>query len=77
VTCVDPAKLDCSYAGRDFDAEFLDSLPDRVDPCGENGEFHSFVFDGPNLVNRVEFDIGERVLRDNRFCFCDLVPKTV
>ena len=55
-----------------FDRHFLSELPKGVDPCGENGEFHSFVYDGPIFKKRVEFERGETVLRDNRFCYCDL-----
>jgi uncharacterized protein (TIGR00290 family) len=71
--CVDTTVLDQEFAGRYFDDKILAELPPRVDPCGENGEFHTFVFDGPLLANRIELRIGERVLRDNRFGYCDLV----
>jgi uncharacterized protein (TIGR00290 family) len=74
VTCVSGAALDGSFAGRLIDEEFLASLPPHVDPCGENGEFHTFVFDGPSFKEEVRFLIGERVLRDS-FWFCDLVPE--
>ena len=73
--CVDTTVLDQQFAGRLYDRETLAQLPPTVDPCGENGEFHTFVFDGPNMANRVEHRVGERVLRDNRFCFCDLLPE--
>ena len=73
--CVDATVLDREFAGRLYDHELLAQLPPTVDPCGENGEFHTFVFDGPNMANRVEHRVGERVLRDNRFCFCDLLPE--
>lgn len=73
--CVDTTVLDQEFAGRLYDRETLEQLPPTVDPCGENGEFHTFVFDGPNMTNRVEHHVGERVLRDNRFCFCDLLPE--
>jgi uncharacterized protein (TIGR00290 family) len=73
VTCVDPRVLDRSFAGRVIDEEFLSALPAHVDPCGENGEFHSFVFDGPSFVERVPFSVGEVVSRGD-FCFCDLLP---
>lgn len=72
VTCVDSKVLDQSFAGRTIDAEFLSSLPPGVDPCGENGEFHSFVFDGPIFAEAVKFSIGEVVLRES-FWFCDLL----
>jgi uncharacterized protein (TIGR00290 family) len=73
VTCVDSKALDQSYAGRLIDEDFLSSLPVNVDPCGENGEFHSFVYDGPIFTNPVQFSIGEKVLRET-FWFCDLLP---
>jgi uncharacterized protein (TIGR00290 family) len=73
VVCVDPAKLDPRFAGRIIDAQFLEELPAGVDPCGENGEFHTFVFDGPLFSEPVAFSIGETVCRDS-FWFCDLVP---
>jgi uncharacterized protein (TIGR00290 family) len=72
--CIDPRVLDASFAGRDLDASFFADLPPQVDPCGENGEFHTFVFDGPVFQNPVPIRIGERVMRDG-FCFCDLLPE--
>lgn len=74
VICVDSRILDQSFAGRMIDEAFLSSLPPHVDPCGENGEFHSFVFDGPTFARPVKFSLGEIVLRES-FWFCDLVPK--
>jgi uncharacterized protein (TIGR00290 family) len=74
VTCVDSEYLDGNFAGRDYDEQFLADLPPTVDPCGENGEFHSFVYDGPIFREGVRFEKGEVVLRDNRYYFCDLVP---
>jgi uncharacterized protein (TIGR00290 family) len=73
VTCVDPAKLDRSFAGREFDAELLNSLPDRVDPCGENGEFHTFVYDAPVFSSAIKVEVGEIVERDG-FVFADVLP---
>jgi len=72
-TCVDSKLLDKKFVGRMFDESFLSELPEGVDPCGENGEFHSFVFDGPIFKKPVEFKIGEIVLREGRFYFCDLI----
>jgi uncharacterized protein (TIGR00290 family) len=72
--CVDPRVLDASFAGRELDAAFFAELPPGVDPCGENGEFHTFVFDGPVFKTPIAFRIGEKVLRDG-FCFCDLLPE--
>jgi uncharacterized protein (TIGR00290 family) len=73
VTCIDPAKLDRSYAGREFDTEFLDSLPPQCDPCGENGEFHTFVYDAPVFAAPIDVRTGEIVQRDG-FVFADVVP---
>jgi uncharacterized protein (TIGR00290 family) len=72
-TCVDTHALGQEFVGRMIDADFLDDLPKTVDSCGENGEFHSFVFDGPIFKKPIAFTIGEKVLRDDRFYFCDLV----
>ena len=72
-TCIDTRVLDKSFAGRVLDERFLAELPPNVDPCGENGEFHSFVFDGPIFKERIAYTRGETVLRDS-FCFCDLLP---
>ena len=72
VTCVDPKVLAPEFAGRDFDASFLSDLPQGVDPCGENGEFHSFVYDGPMFRKPVPVRVGEIVERDG-FVFADLV----
>ena len=72
--CVDPRVLDASFAGRELDTTFFADLPPGVDPCGENGEFHTFVFDGPVFNTPIAFRAGEKVLRDG-FCFCDLLPE--
>ena len=73
ITCVDPSKLAPAFAGRDFDAAFVDDLPAAVDPCGENGEFHSFVFDGPMFAEPIRVQSGETVERDG-FVFADVLP---
>jgi len=73
IVCVDPRQLDPSFCGRLIDEGFLADLPRGADPCGENGEFHTFVFDGPNFRRPVQFSTGEVVCRDS-FWFCDLVP---
>ena len=73
LTCVDSKALDQSFAGRTIDHGFLSALPANVDPCGENGEFHTFVYDGPNFAQPIAFSVGETVSRDG-FWFCDLVP---
>lgn len=73
ITCINSEVLDSSFAGMMIDDKFLAALPPAIDPCGENGEFHTFVFDGPNFNEAVNFSIGEKVLRDT-FWFCDLIP---
>ena len=72
--CVDPRVLDSSFAGRVLDESFFADLPPGVDPCGENGEFHTFVFDGPLFRTPIRFATGEKILRDG-FYFCDLLPE--
>lgn len=74
LTCVDSKALDQSFAGRTIGHDLLVALPANVDPCGENGEFHTFVYDGPNFAQPVSFSVGERVSRDG-FWFCDLLPQ--
>jgi uncharacterized protein (TIGR00290 family) len=74
ITCVDSNVLDKIFIGRPFDEQFLSELSANVDPCGENGEFHSFVYDGPIFKKRVLYTKGEVVLRDSRFWYCDLIP---
>jgi uncharacterized protein (TIGR00290 family) len=74
ITCVDSTRLDRTYVGRIMDHAFLEGLPEGVDPSGENGEFHTFVFDGPFFRQPVSFETGEIRLRDERFYFCDLIP---
>ena len=71
VTCIDPKRLAQTCVGVEFDDEFLASLPATVDPCGENGEFHSFVFDGPMLRQKIDISVGDIVLRDE-FLFADI-----
>jgi uncharacterized protein (TIGR00290 family) len=73
LACVDTAILDASFAGRAYDQDLLRDLPAGVDPCGENGEFHSFAFDGPIFRHRVQHTRGEVVQRDH-YCFCDFLP---
>ncbi|GAA5099919.1 diphthine--ammonia ligase [Chryseobacterium ginsengisoli] len=88
VTCVNETYLDKSFAGRVIDKDFIKDLPENVDPCGENGEFHTFTFDGPIFKNPIQFEIGEIVKKtypkpksdENEdgeyiFWFCDLVSK--
>jgi diphthamide synthase (EF-2-diphthine--ammonia ligase) len=73
LTCVDPRKLDRSFAGREFDARMLEDLPAGVDPCGENGEFHSFAYAGPMFAEPIAIAPGDVVERDG-FVFADLLP---
>jgi len=73
ITCVDTKVLGGDFVGKFYNKEFIAKLPENIDPCGENGEFHSFVFDGPIFKERINFSIGEKVLKDERFKFCDLV----
>jgi diphthamide synthase (EF-2-diphthine--ammonia ligase) len=68
---VDPKRLDRSFAGRAFDAALLDALPQGVDPCGENGEFHTFACAGPMFRHSIDVQVGEVVDRDG-FVFADL-----
>jgi uncharacterized protein (TIGR00290 family) len=73
LTCVDPRRLDARFAGRAFDRALLDELPTGVDPCGENGEFHTFAWAGPMFAAPILVSPGDRVERDG-FAFADLVP---
>lgn len=83
VVCVNAQLLDESFVGRQIDLDFLNDLPANVDPCGENGEFHTFCFDGPIFKNPVRFELGENIYREYpapnekdaaaRFWFCDLL----
>jgi len=72
--CIDPKKLASSFAGRELDETFFRDLPSEVDPCGENGEFHTFVFDGPIFRSAIPVMVGSVVERDS-FVFCDLMPE--
>jgi len=73
LTCVDPKQLPAAYAGRRFDLALLAELPAGVDPCGENGEFHTFVVDAPGFSAPLDVTVGEVVERDG-FVFCDVLP---
>jgi uncharacterized protein (TIGR00290 family) len=72
LTCIDTQKLDRSFVGREFDGALLAELPDEVDPCGERGEFHSFVYAGPMFNADIPVSVGETVVRD-QFVFADLM----
>jgi uncharacterized protein (TIGR00290 family) len=71
IVCLDPQKLPASFAGRDLDSELVDELPEGVDPCGEKGEFHTFVYDGPMFAHAIPVENGNVVTRDG-FVFADL-----
>lgn len=72
--CVDGLALAAEFSGREYDAALLQDLPATVDPCGENGEFHTFVYAGPPLQRAIRFSRGRHMCRGGRFHFCDLVP---
>lgn len=88
IICIKSELLDVSFAGREIDGNFIKDLPENVDPCGENGEFHTFCFDGPIFKNPIKFTLGEKVYREYKnpnkedsnnktamgFWFCDLIP---
>ncbi|MEP6551495.1 MAG: ATP-binding protein [Gemmatimonadales bacterium] len=72
LVCVDTTQLDATFAGRAFDEQLLADLPPTVDPCGERGEFHTFVSGGPPFKDAIPYRVGETVLREGRFMFCDI-----
>ena len=76
VTCVDPKQLPASFAGREFNEQFLIDLPAEVDPCGERGEFHTFAFDGPMFDSAVDIVVGETTERDG-FVYADVFANSV
>lgn len=73
VTCIDPAQIPASFAGRSYDQAFLEDLPGEADPCGERGEFHTFCHDGPMFRRPVPVSMGEQVERDG-FYYADVLP---
>lgn len=75
LVCIDTTQLDGSFAQRSFDSSLLADLPNAVDPCGERGEFHTFVSDGPGYHSPVNYRLGDIVMRDDRFAFADLLPR--
>lgn len=75
LTCIDREQLGAEFAGRDFDGDLLEQLPATADPCGENGEFHSFVYAGPMFRRSIPVQMGEIVNRE-RFVFADLIPRS-
>ena len=74
LVCVDTTQLGEQFVGRSFDRDLLADLPPSVDPCGERGEFHTFVSYAPGFAAAIEYAVGEIVKRDERFVYCDLVP---
>ena len=74
ITCVDPSKLAKWFAGHEYDLQLLQALPPGIDPCGENGEFHTFVYDAPVFSGPIAVRTGEVIERDG-FVFADLVPQ--
>ena len=75
LVCVDTDALPAAFAGRRYDESLLADLPDGIDACGENGEFHTFVSAGPGFREPIPYDMGEVVMRGERFAYCDLMPK--
>ena len=75
LVCVDTEMLSGEFAGREYDLDFIRDLPAGVDPCGENGEFHTFVYDGPIFSKPVKVQKGEKLLREKRFFYCDLLSR--
>jgi uncharacterized protein (TIGR00290 family) len=75
ITCVDTGLLKGDFVGRDVDEDFLSDFPAQADPCGENGEFHSFVYDGPIFKRAIPFKKGDVVEKRGRFHYCDLLPQ--
>lgn len=73
LTCVDTTQFDARFSGREYDATLLDELPAGVDPCGENGEFHTLSYSGPLFTQALKLRRGESVLRDERFQYTDFV----
>ena len=71
ITCVDPSKIAKSFAGREYDVSLLNALPSGADPCGENGEFHTFVYDSPMFSHPIEVRVGE-VMESHGFVFADV-----
>ena len=74
ITCVDPKHLPAHFSGREFDLSLLEQLPEGIDPCGENGEFHSFAYAGPMFSEAITHSVGETVERDG-FIYTDLLPE--
>jgi uncharacterized protein (TIGR00290 family) len=76
LVCIDTEALPATFAGRAYDESLVENLPAGTDPCGENGEFHTFVSAGPGFREPIPYEVGEVVMRGDRFVFCDLLPAT-
>jgi diphthamide synthase (EF-2-diphthine--ammonia ligase) len=74
LACIDTKQISADFAGREFDGRLLSDLPASADPCGENGEFHSFVYAGPMFERPVAIEVGEIVTRD-QFVYADLIAE--
>jgi uncharacterized protein (TIGR00290 family) len=72
ITCIDPRYLPAEFAGHEYDSNFLQQIPDTIDPCGEKGEFHSFAYDGPMFKNKLNVCVGETVTRGG-FVYTDIL----
>lgn len=77
IVCIDTRAIPAGLAGSAYDEAFLHQLPDTVDPCGERGEFHTFVSAGPEFRTPVAYEVGDTVMREDRFAYCDLIPAHV
>ncbi len=75
LSCVDTQAIDADFAGREIDEQLLRDLPAGADPCGERGEYHSFVYEGPIFKLPIPCEAGDKVMRSGRFMYCDIVPK--
>jgi len=75
IVSVDTELISPDFLGRTYDKTLLADLPDGADPCGERGEFHSFVFDGPIFDTRVDYALGQTTVQDGRYYHCDLLPR--
>src|SRR5262245_61139851 len=76
IICVDTQKMLQDFAGCEFNYELLNALPKNVDPCGENGEFHTFVYDGPIFKEPLKIETGKKYMQQDRFYYCDLLIKS-
>lgn len=76
LTCIDPRKVQAEFAGREWDTSLLAELPEGVDPCGENGEFHTFCYAGPMFTGNIAVETGERVMRDG-FCYAEMLEASL